>query len=763
MLSHHYCPHHRFWDFLQFDIASRQLIRAAEHFVQTMSGEACPPSLSLSESGTAQRVCGLHPRTAHNFSMLRGVREKLRQRRARRAASLDTPAEPRPRRHLPWKQPKRAADVPPVVAPGEEIVVRNEDSFSSLPSTHASRDPFLNDDFPVLMSRIEDRPRVREGGRSGSVVLKRRRSLWKRTFVADAELTSTWERELMRAVALSEAAGKRGNVAAARVLVDVVVDQVQGLEDALTVAKGLLEKARGAAAKLPSTRDARYERLLYAPGVAPAKATAKARADAEKAEVERVVKELACAERVWDIEAMLAEKRLPDAVQAVERLRKDHVASSASSRTLAALRSVVEQLAAEIGACCTRGGAQAAKLHAPLLARLGWADKARLITLSSAEAELFSELNHITADASELTPRIVSMVVMKTFSQLCVARAAYAKVAENGTGDFLDWVVTQIDSVYSRYISVTLARELQSDSSVHTLAPIVSAARSAVARVPPVALVEGLAAFFDARILAHLRRDLVRPIADKRDYFVSQAHTYANTIPNAWEVGPYAASTTFAKELEVWADGLEQALVGLGGDFDALVASSLAYPTLQYCATLVECGNKAVAQSRVTDNVQVRTGVQKTLKAMGTSLDLLSARPALATLPYMARVAKILSAGDPEATCDLSAKLSVSLKGYEAEQMEAEKNCHLLSTYEDQDQSHVQQRQPSSVMVHRAFPTPAIPAFGVSVLGDESKYGNRYGVSGVFHHQALEPIAVGLQEQARRVILEQRRVAGGAA
>lgn len=56
----------------------------------------------------------------------------------------------------------KASDAKPPDESIDTFRKRNDDSFSSLPSTHASRDPFLNEYFPIDITQgehTEDRQR----------------------------------------------------------------------------------------------------------------------------------------------------------------------------------------------------------------------------------------------------------------------------------------------------------------------------------------------------------------------------------------------------------------------------------------------------------------------------------------------------------------------------------------------------------------------------------------------------------------------------
>lgn len=590
----------------------------------------------------------------------------------------DTPAPPRDRPLLPPTPLDK-----PAAPPGEGLRPRNDDSFSSLPSTHASRDPFLNDDVPVDIARVEgreDRPRKdapRRGENdadpsafprnaaaagllpfdaarfegnsppaslSSSSTFRKRSSLWKRTYDPDNEFQSAHERQILKAVALSESAVKERSVTSAQQLARIAYLQVSELDAAVVAVTDKVEKARAVASDLPSSRDTRFEPLLYSAGSTAAPSDVLS----GKAEAERVFRELQWTERVWDVEAMAAEKRYEDCVAAIEKLEEDDIMTSASSKTQEKYKSIKQELVAEMSACCTERGGETASTFAPLLARIGMADHARNVVLSAAETELFSELHTLTAHGPEVAPRTVNAILDKTLSVFKTTYAIYAKISSTSSqcsSFFVAWVVEQSDLVYKKFVSPFLGKTRKADPV--TILEIIEAARHRkVQQHNKLSEQNGdsLVALLETRITTHIRADLDGPIRDAQRQLVERARMYASAIPRNWREGPYQSGKAICDELNILSKGLEGALMNLGAETDILAGSLLARLALEYSTTLLEMGNKVLPEDETLSSSSMQEGVFETFSMIGRTM--LRLHQKYPRIPSLERVSSVLTSPD---------------------------------------------------------------------------------------------------------------------
>lgn len=593
--------------------------------------------------------------------MLRSVRERLRNRRRRPPpVDADNPKQPRvfrnrsldyaPRPRRWFNRSRRPAtppqDRPTPAIPPPATSQRNDDSFSSLPSTHASRDPFLNDDVPVEISRIqprEDRPRVAQetgfglrlghpesppvSGSSASTSRKRS-SLWKRAYDPEA-VQSSHERDILRAVQLSEVCTKEKSVSAAEKLVELVDTQVRDMSNVLTAVSRQVESAKQIANSLPSSRDARFQSLLYTPPE-----------DDGKSEAERVFLELHWTERVWDLEALLAEKRYNECVLSVEKLEADGMASG-SPRTVAKFSTLRAALVEEMSAMCA-SDAPAATVFAPLLAKLGVADQARQVVLEGAQQELEHELNQLSSGAFDFAPRLANMLLDKTLAVFRKAHNSYSSISakESNSSSFVAWIVEQSDFVYTEFISPVLTRARKNDP-VTILATIEATRHRKYFLEEPLRQDEkSLVALLETRMTTHLRNELDGPVRDAEKQLIERAKTYASAIPRNWRDGPYQSGKAICDEFNVLSRGLEGALMELGTEADMLTGNLLIRPALIYCTTLLEMGTKAVREQRELTLSDVQEGVFETFTIIGKTILRLHQR--FAKIPMLERVAAVL-------------------------------------------------------------------------------------------------------------------------
>lgn len=585
-----------------------------------------------------------------------------------------TPERSRSSRDRPLAPP--AADEKKVPDPSNDnFRQRNEDSFSSLPSTHASRDPFLNDDVPIELSRLEereDRPRVNPGRRDGDDTFNRnsagqfespgrsntdqsppasmsststsrkRSSLWKRTYDPENEFQSSHEHQILKAISLSESAVKERSVSAAQQLSRIVNQQIFELDAVISDVEKRVEYARQVSANLPLTRDGQFETLLYTSNYAASQELMSRRAEAE-----RVFLELQWTERVWDTEAMLAEKRFEDCVTNIERLRDDGITTSASPRTQIKYQNAVQQLATEMTASCTEGGSEAAGIFAPLLARIGKADHARQVVLNSAEAELMSELHTLTAPGNDLTPRTVGVMLNKALEIFKQTYEVYLRISPGGPQNssfFLAWVVEQSDNVYSKFVSPALAT-MRKAEPVAILAAIEAARhRKANPDINGQRDGESLAALLETRMTTHIRKELDCLIRDAERQLVERARVYASALPRNWREGPYQSGRAICDELNVLAKGLEGALMNLGTDTDILTGNLLVRLALEYSTSLLGVATKAVSENETLTTTTVQEGVLETFSLIGKTI--LRLHQKYAKIPSLERVATVLTSQD---------------------------------------------------------------------------------------------------------------------
>lgn len=565
----------------------------------------------------------------------------------------------------------------PVEQAIEPAPARNDDSFSSLPSTHASKDPFLNDDVPIEISRLEareDRPRagpiavgrrdddgpgLRSGptdvpfglasrgemssppaSMSSTSTFRKRSSLWKRTYDPENEFQSIHERQILKAVALSEAAVKERSVAAAQQLARIVAMQVGELDLALAEVEKHVEFAGGVARALPSTRDARFEGLLYGDKEEGVEA-------GDRVEAERVFLELQWTERVWDVEAMVIEKRFEESVAAVEKLNEDGIGESASPRTRGKFEGIVERLVKDIGEFCTRGGAATAAIYSPLLARVGMAEHAREVVLNAAESELMDILEEITGAGMEVMPRTVTIVLDRTLGMFQQTYAVYTRISDGGLPNssfFVAWVVDMSDKVYAKFVSPILTKMRRAD-------PVKILATIEAARYPRENQDggfqrngESLAALLVTRITTHLRKDLDGPIRDAERQLMERARVYASAIPGNWSEGPYQSGKAICDELNILCKGLEGALMNLDAETDILTGNLLVRLAMEYCTILLEMGSKAVAENDTLSTKEVQEGIWETFSMIGNTM--LRLHEKYGRIPSLDRVADVLTSCD---------------------------------------------------------------------------------------------------------------------
>lgn len=550
--------------------------------------------------------------------------------------------------------------------PAEQPQNRNDDSFSSLPSTHASRDPFLNDDVPVDISRLDTREdRSRPSGHCASdsfprpldnrphgedspksvasnTTSRKRSSLWKRKYDPHNEFQAPHEREILKAIALSEASVKEHNVHAAQQLNVIIEDQVSELDEVLADIDKRVDCARIVADKLPSIRDPRFEPYLRIRGSSDEDESASV-----NNEIEQSNGGIPWTERVWDIEELIAEKQFEDAVASIEKLQKDNIESFASPRIFSKFQSLILQLVSEMSSCCTQGGADSAAVFAPLLGRLGMADHARQVVLDSAQSELTVELRYIVADRQDVTPRCVNMILDKTLSIFRYTYDVYMKITSSqstNASSFVAWIVEQSDQVYAEFVSPALGRMKKADP-VTILATIEAIRHRRLYKQSPVVKdVKSLISLLETRMATHIRKELDGPIRDAERQLMERARMYASAVPRNWKDGPYQSGKAVCDELNVLSRGLEGSLMNLGAEADVLTGNLLVRPALMYCTTLLEMGVKAVTEDESLNQFEMQQGVFATFVIVGKTLSRLHQK--FTTIPMLERVGNVLTSAN---------------------------------------------------------------------------------------------------------------------
>lgn len=417
----------------------------------------------------------------------------------------------------------------------------------------------------------------------------------------------------------------------AKQFVDVVHAQIRGLSTAIADVARRVEDAKTLASDLPSSRDPNYAQLLYSDP------------DGLSSDAERVFLELHWTERVWDLEAMLAEKRYADAVTAIEKLQQDGVAGG-SPRIYGKLHALLIQAVSEMSSVCANGTTDAVGLFAPLLARLGMADHARLVVLASARAELVAELRTLSANSQELPPRLVNVILDKTLAIFRRTHAVHAQITSrsnaSNSSSFVAWIVEQCDTVYADFVSPVLVRMRKADP-VTILATIEAARRRKVFVEDPLQQDEkSLVALLEIRITTHIRKELDEPIREAERQLVERAQMYASAIPRNWKDGPYQSGKAVCDDLNVLSRRLEGALMNLGAEADMLTGNLLVRPALVYCTTLLEMGTKTVSEVESLSLANVQEGMFETFAIIGKAL--LRLHQKFGKIPMLERVSSAL-------------------------------------------------------------------------------------------------------------------------
>lgn len=77
------------------------------------------------------------------------------------------------------------------------------------------------------------------------------------------------------------------------------------------------------------------------------------------AEAERIFLKLQWTERVWNVEAVVAEKVFKECLHALEKLNRDGINESAPLRVIGRYQNIVQKLVTEWRRCYTQGNGEA--------------------------------------------------------------------------------------------------------------------------------------------------------------------------------------------------------------------------------------------------------------------------------------------------------------------------------------------------------------------------------------------------------------------
>lgn len=572
--------------------------------------------------------------------MLRGVREKLRSRRSRRHSppfeeglipddrqprafrniSIDLLQKPFnlfPRRRS--KEEQTTFQAPPQPAPPK----RNDDSFSSIPSTHASKDPFLNDDVPVDISRSEntDRPRkeddsVKSNAEPGSPpasfssasTVRKRSSLWKRSYDPEADFQSVHERDILKAVSLSEAAVKNDDVRCAQQLAHIVNAQVDEFTSAVQQVQTDGAQAREFARTLPVARDSRFRGLL----------DVKMDGDSVR-EADRSLRDMRCTEQLWDLEACMVEKRYEDCVSAVHKL--GGMSDKMSARAEGRFKQLRDELIGELGSLCATMP-HAAETYAPLLKSLEAGEEGRCRVLEDMKRELFAELRHAATHSHDAAALYLNMMLNKTVGLFRRANEMYMALSfagDHNSRGFLLWMVEQSDRVYEEFVRPVLSKVCKADAI--TILKVIEAAQER--REPTDQPMRGgeasVVSVFQTRVKALMRGDMEGAVREAERQLVERAKMLASAIPRSWREGPYESGRAMCDELSVVKKGLE-GVVKVEGEREGVVRRLVVRPAVTYCATLVEMCGKSVKEEAEVSMQEVQEGLLATVAVVGRAL-----------------------------------------------------------------------------------------------------------------------------------------------
>ncbi len=410
-------------------------------------------------------------------------------------------------------------------------------------STHVSNDDFLNDDaIPITQNpeassgavpRISNEddgapPRPDSPPQQGSssvaapgaaAVLSAPLSFGT-VSASSKRRNSMWKAEPDNALAAIREAcmGATNNVRvdAARKVVAAARQRVNELEGAMASLKESVEAVRSSAQSLPSTRMPRYEHLMFASdpefgGAAHHHSASAQDGTGGAGDEDRSFRDLIWSERIWDVEAMLAEHRLDAAVTAVESLLADDGYDSCSQTVSGKVNKLADLIGHQLVARCPCSSAEDARAFAALLVRLDKADTACTVVLQTAEELLHSKLVWVQPNANNDLARYVQTVLQWTSAHFDDTHAAVENIPLSDAARaerFVSWTTAQTDRVYRGFVrsSVSLARGLNGGAFLQIASAIHSNGVGGAA-----------SALFRARLLSNLRAhlwDVARDVAD---------------------------------------------------------------------------------------------------------------------------------------------------------------------------------------------------------------------------------------------------------
>lgn len=404
----------------------------------------------------------------------------------------------------------------------------------------------------------------------------RRSTVWKaepdhsHKLARDASMAVTHEERVDAAHALTAAAEK----------------QATNLELAVGALKSSVDIVREEARLLPSTRMPRYERLMFTTAGAGGSMNGNSIGNTMNDEIDashheheekaRSLRDLGWSEKVWDIESMLAERRLDAAVTAIESLLSaDHDHSFEHNQPIPThVAGLVDEISGLLVARSPFDCAEKAKEHAQLLVRLGKADLGCTVIERTAEDLFHAKLSRLQPASGIDLARYVHTVLQLTCASLEETHTALASIPLDDVARaerIVAWSTSQTDKVYRAFIRSCISHArgldggalLQIVSAIHARAATETSGEDAY---PPFS--GAAAALFRARLLSNLRAHLRDIAHDTRE---ALGRFTLGEVSASW---PPREAQTLVRSVDAVASALAPVLRELPaldeGEFDAV-------------------------------------------------------------------------------------------------------------------------------------------------------------------------------------------------
>lgn len=572
------------------------------------------------------------------------------------------------------RKTRTQADIAPVI-PTPRAEGSDEEAVSSVPSTHISNDDFLNDAVPVEITRrtgadrvvgrvdasndavveidLPEPPRAPVPARpsspgtsfpapppssaanssappsfgTASVSSRRRSMLWKAA--PDGALAHAREACVARThIARVDAA--HALASSARQHVAEATRAADELECAVTA-------VREAACALPSTRMARFENLLFA--------TDPQFGGGHHDDSNDVsIRDLNWKERIWDVEAMLAEQRVNAAVGAVETLLKDEEYASCKDHIVCSVESLVDEIAHLLVSACPYESAEAASKCAGHLVRLGKSETACTIVLRTAEHLLALKLSRLQTAGADLA-RHIQLILQLSYAHLADTFKAVDKIDVGDTRRaelFTAWATAQTDHVYRAFIRppISHARGLDTGALLQIASAVLGRSANDPDRVRDARQAAGTArALFRARLMSNLRAHLADIMRDVR---LSLQRSAARAEHDAAHVrarapGPPREMQALAQEIRVTVEALLPVLRELPSLDEGALDNTVAQALLSYAQRLWDAVR--------TDGGNEREPLQRALEFLDKNAGDVLKRHRMSA-PCWRAAAELLASGD---------------------------------------------------------------------------------------------------------------------